>query len=189
MEKIQLQGYIQSRINVKDEELDLILDCFESKFFKKGTLLLQKGQIADEFYYIQKGCIRTYYLTDNGDLKTRHIDFENSLIGGLASFINQKPSFEFVEAIENVEIFVIKRTNFFKLLNQAPRWKDFYITLLEKGYSFQNNKIESHVTLTAKDRYQQLLKEHPDFILRLPNNVLASYLDISPETLSRIKHI
>jgi TRAP-type mannitol/chloroaromatic compound transport system substrate-binding protein len=66
-------------------------------------------------------------------------------------------------------------------------WKNFYQKILEKAYSFQNRKIETLVTLTAKQRYEQLLTENPAFVQRLSNKVLASYLDMREETLSRLK--
>lgn len=149
---------------------------------------MKKGEVEENLYYINCGCIRTYFLNQKGHLKTRHIAFENSLITSLSSFISCKPSHEYLEAIENSELFSINRVHFFQLLNEVPFWKDFYILLLEKEYSFHNEKIESYVTLTAQERYKKLMINSPHFIKRLPNIIVASYLDISPETLSRIKH-
>lgn len=94
-----------------------------------------------------------------------------------------------MEAIENSELLLINRSHFFQLLNDVGSWKDFYILILEKGYRFQNEKIESYVTLTAQERYNKLIIDSPHFIQRLSNIIVASYLDISPETLSRIKKV
>ena len=131
--------------------------------------------------------MRTFYKTIEGNIKTRHIAFENSMIGALSSFISQERSYEYVEAIENSEVFTITHKDYYMLLKEVPQWAIFHIGLLERGYIFQNKKIERFVTLSAKQRYEKLLIENSHFIKRLSNIILASYLDISPETLSRLK--
>lgn len=105
----------------------------------------------------------------------------------LTSFIAQKPSFEFIEVLDDSELLAISHHDFYLLLNEINHWKTFYQKILEMAYSFQNRKIEDLVTLTATQRYQKILKETPILIQRLSNRVLASYLDIKPETLSRLK--
>lgn len=186
--KTNLKEYISKSISIKDADLKKVLEYFTFSKVKKGTLLLKEGSVEKKFYYINSGCVRTYYVNQGGHLKTRHIAFENSLIASLSSFISAQPSFEYVEAIENSELLSIERVHFFQLLNDVASWKDFYILVLEKGYRIQNEKIESYLTLTAQERYNKLMIDNPNFIKRLPNIIVASYLDISPETLSRIKH-
>lgn len=184
-----LQHFIKLSISITDADLEKVMQFFSIKQVKKGTLLLSEGQIEKKLYFVNKGCVRTYYVNQSGHLKTRHIGFENSLIGSLSSFITKKPTFEFVEAIEDSELYAIERTHFFQLLCEIDAWKDFYIMLLEKGYRFQNEKIESHVTLNAQERFNKLAANNPHFLSRLSNIIIASYLDISPETLSRIKKL
>ena len=140
-----------------------------------------------EFYFVNKGCIRTYYLTKQGHEKTRYIAFDGSIATSISSFISKQPSFEFVDTLEDSELFVISHENFYQLVNDIPQWEKFYRTLLEMAYIYQNKKIENLVTLTAKQRYDKLLKENPIYIQRLSNRMLASYLDITQETLSRLK--
>ena len=174
-----------SSINVAD--LDKVINCFHSRSVKKNTNLLSEGEVAKEFYYINTGCIRTYFITKQGHEKTRYIMIEPSIGTALTSFISQKPSFEFVDALEDTELLVMNRNDFFRLVDEVPSWKDFYLKIMEMAYSFQNAKIESLVTLSAKQRYEQLFKMHPKLIRRISNKVLASYLDITQETLSRLK--
>jgi len=185
--KENLKDLIFKSIAIKKPDLEKALDHFKFSKINSGTLLLREGDVENNFHYIQTGCVRTYYVNQAGNLKTRHIAFENSFIASLSSFIAGKPSFEYVEAIEKSELLSIERSHFFQLLDHVAGWKDFYISVLEKGYRFQNEKIESYVTLTAQERYNKLMIDSPHFIKRLPNTIVASYLDISPETLSRIK--
>ena len=112
---------------------------------------------------------------------------DNQIGTTLSSFISQKKSIEFIEALEDTELLAIGRDDFYRLVKEISNWKNFYLQILENAYSFQNRKIETLVTLTAKQRYEQLLTENPIFIQRLSNKVLASYLDMREETLSRLK--
>lgn len=105
----------------------------------------------------------------------------------LASFIYQKPSVEFIEVLEDTELLTMSYTDFYRLNEVMDNWKIFYQRILEMAYSFQNTKIEQLVTLTAKQRYDNVLQENPALLQRLSNRVLASFLDIREETLSRIK--
>lgn len=168
-------------------ELDKVLNCFKTRFIKKNEILLHEGEISKEFYFVNKGCIRTYFITKQGHEKTRYLMIEPSIGTALTSFISQKPSFEFMDALEETELLFISHKDFYRIVDEIPQWKSFYLKIMEMAYSFQNRKIESLVTLSAKERYEQLLKENPKVVQRLSNKVIASYLDIKQETLSRLK--
>jgi CRP-like cAMP-binding protein len=183
----KLNFYLRANANFDDKELDKIDTCFKPKTVKRNTILLSEGEICKEFYFVNKGCIRTYYLTKSGHEKTRYIAFESSFATSISSFISKQPSFEFVDTLEDSELFVISHDHFYQLVSDIPQWEKFYMTLLEMAYIYQNKKIENLVTLSAKQRFDILLKENPIYIQRLSNRVLASYLDITQETLSRIK--
>ena len=169
------------------QDLDTVIDCFKPRMVKKNEILISAGETAKEFYFIHSGCIRTYFITKQGHEKTRYIMTEPSIGTALTSFISQKPSFEFMDALEKTELLAISHTDFFRLVNELPQWKNFYLKIMEMAYSFQNRKIESLVTLSAKERYNQLIKENPKVVQRVSNKILASYLDVKQETLSRLK--
>lgn len=170
-----------------ERELDKISDCFKPKSVKKNDILLHQGSICKEFYFIHTGCIRTFFIDKNGHEKTRYVMLDNHIGTALTSFISQKPSIEFIEALEETELMAINHTDFYRLNKEIDNWRIFYQRILEMAYSFQNRKIEQLVTLTAKQRYDNVLKENPVLIQRLSNRILASYLDIREETLSRLK--
>lgn len=105
----------------------------------------------------------------------------------LSSFVHQKPSFEYLDALEDSEILAISHFDFYRINKEVPNFTFFYQKMLEMAYSFQNKRIEDLIMLTAKERYEQLIKERPEFIQRLSNKIISSYLDIAQETLSRLK--
>jgi CRP-like cAMP-binding protein len=185
--KNNLKQLIQMFSTFDGKDLDKVVDCFKTRSIKKNEILLSEGDISKEFYFINSGCLRTYFITKQGHEKTRYIMVEPSIGTALTSFISQKPSFEFIDALEKTEILVISYKDFYRLIYEIPQWKNFYLKIMEMAYSFQNRKIESLVTLSAKERYNQLIKENPKVVQRVSNKILASYLDIKQETLSRLK--
>lgn len=182
-----LQKLLLHIVEFKNDELDKICNCFRPKSIKKNYSLLHEGEICKEFYYVDKGCIRTYFIDKDGKEKTRYVMTDFTIGTALTSFATQKQSAEFIDAQEDTELLAISHSDFFKLNQQFDKWKIFYQRILEMAYAFQNRRIESLVTLTAKQRYEELLKNNPILIQKLSNKVLASFLDIKPETLSRLK--
>ena len=183
----QLKKYLRHNITVGDDILNEIVQSFKPVRFRKNSILLSHGEVCDTLYFINKGCMRTYYLTLTGSEKTRYIAVEGIVITALNSFISQTASFEFIDSLEDVELLCISRSAFYRLAEKYPEWGKFYLRLLEFAYIYQNKKIEELVTLSAGERYALLMKEYPGYIKRLSNKILASYLDITQETLSRLK--
>lgn len=185
--KEQLKYLLKSIADFNDKELDIISSCFKPRLIKKNTVLLSEGEICKEFYYVKKGCLRTYFIATRGHEKTRSVVLDCSIGTALTSFISQNPSFEFIDSLEDTELLTISHKHFYKLNKELIHWKEFYQRILEMAYSFQNKSFENLVTLTAKERFEQVLNNNPQLIQRLSNKVLSSYLDITPETLSRLK--
>jgi len=185
--KESLKHVLGSLNNFTEEQLEYIAGCFKPKSIKRNGLLLAEGNVCREFYFVYKGCIRTYFITPEGHEKTRYVMADYHIGTALASFIAQRPSFECIDALEDTELLAISHSDFYRLNDEMAEWKVFYQKILEMAYSFQNKKIESRITLSAKERYEQLLRENPLLVQRLSNKVLASYIDVTQETLSRLK--
>lgn len=183
----KLKYYLNLNTNFDENQIDKIVACFKLKTFKKNTILLSEGEICKELYFVNSGCVRTYYITKQGHEKTRYVAFDGSVATSISSFISQQQSFEFVDTLEHSELYSINHSDFYQLVADFPQWGKFYRTFLERAYLYQNRKIENLVTLSAKQRYDRLMAENPIYIQRLSNKILASYLDITQETLSRLK--
>ncbi|MFH7015740.1 Crp/Fnr family transcriptional regulator [Flavobacterium sp. FlaQc-47] len=181
------KDFITELAKVNKKDMDRIMSCINTYKVKRNTIILSQGEICSHYYFLEKGCMRTYYVTKEGLEKTRLISFDNTPVTALTSFITQKPSLEYIDALEDSELLSISQTDFFMLLDEIPSWALFYRKNLELAFAFQNSRIEDLVTLSAKERYEKLLKEQPHYIRRLSNRVVATYLGISQETLSRLK--
>ena len=183
-----IRSMIQDVISSDEQKIDRITSCFTKlPLIKRGTIILAQGQVCKHFYFIETGCVRSYYITKEGLEKTRLIMFERSPLTVLSSIISQKPTIEYLETLEDTILYSISQVDFFLLRKEIPEWDEFYQKILEDAFLFQNGKIEELVTLSAKERYEKLQKEKPHYIQRVTNKVLATYLDISQETLSRLK--
>ena len=182
-----IKRYLHHNISGDDKKLDEIVKHFKPITTKRNNILLSRGETCNKLYFVNKGCIRTYYITEQGHEKTRLIAFEGMVATSLSGFISGQPSFEFVDALEDGELLYINHADFYKLAATIPEWQSFYLKLLEFAYIYQNKKIEELVTLSARERYAILMKEHPGYIQRLSDKILASYLDVTQETLSRLK--
>lgn len=181
--------YLLTNLSDFDEEvLEKITACFKPKIVKRNTILLSSGETCKEFYFVVAGVLRTFFISKKGHEKTRLVMLDCSIGTALTSFITQKPSFEFIDVLEDTQLLTISHKDFYWLNSQFIQWAVFYQKILEMAYAFQNKKIESLVTRSAQQRYQQIIEENPTFTQRLSNKVLASYLDISQETLSRLKY-
>ena len=170
-----------------EEDMERVLACFKPKQVPQGACLLINGDVCKEFYFVAKGCIRTYFIDEKGNEKTRYIMPDNHIGTALSSFISARPSFELMDALSDSELLVISFRDFYKLNDELLSWKSFYQKILEMAYSFQTRRIESIVTLTAQQRFEQAMHENPSLFQLVSNKTMASYLDMTPETLSRLK--
>lgn len=183
----QLATYIGQKIKVSAEELETILSYFKILKPKKNELLLTHGQSSQRTFFVGKGCLRIFFINEEGQDATRYFAFENEFATALTSFITGDPSMEFIQAIEHTELLYISHRDFYHLLDIIPQWEKFYRNYLEYAYVNNTNRLMSFITMDAKERYRQLLDQNPIVVRRLPNKTVASFLNISQETLSRLK--
>jgi CRP-like cAMP-binding protein len=183
----KLKSILSAYSDFSEKQLEQISTYFRPVSVKRNEILLREGEICSHFYFVCSGCIRIYFINKEGYEKTRQVILDNHIGTALTSFITQQPSFEFIDAQENTELLIISYKDFHTLVSEMAEWKEFYQQILEATYLLQSRKVEALMTLNAKQRYQKLLKGNPLLIQRLSNRVLASFLDMREETLSRIK--
>ncbi|QXP63593.1 Crp/Fnr family transcriptional regulator [Polaribacter sp. R2A056_3_33] len=184
---IELINFIKKNIHIDDEDLKIVLSYFKIIKKKKNDILLSNGKNSQASYFVKKGCLRLFYINEEGKDVTRYIAFENQFATELVSFITKEPAQETIQVIENSELLYITHDDFRHLMTIVPKWKDFYSIYLEKAYVNNSKRLISFTTLDASERYKQLFKINPNIVKRLPNKIVASYINISQETLSRIK--
>jgi len=170
-----------------DTEIELLQRHFRVKKVARKDQLLLKGEVCRQLYFVVKGCLHTYYTTDKGEEFTRCIALQRSFCWSMPSFLTQTPATENIEALADTELLVIDRASFGLLSQQSVWFRNSYIAALEGLCISYADRVKNLLTLTAGERYKQLLQQNPDIIRQLPNRTVASYLGITQESLSRIK--
>ena len=183
----ELTNFIKKDIEIEAEELKIVLPYFKTIKKSKNDILLSNGKNSQVSYFVKKGCLRLYYIDEEGKDITRYIAFENQFATELVSFISNEPAQETIQVIEDSELLYITHDDFRHLMRSIPKWREFYTRYLEKAYVNNSKRLISFTTLDASERYKQLFQINPNIVKRLPNKIVASYINISQETLSRIK--
>lgn len=160
---------------------------FDSRTLKKQTNLLTAGKIAKEVYFVKSGCIRLFY-EKNGEDISAYFFTEKMFAGAYDSFISQKPSRHNIETIENCEVLAISYNNFQQLLKSNPKLNELVRKILEERFVALHDLFTSQILDSPEERYIKLQKERPDLINRIPQHQIATYLGVTPVSLSRIRN-
>ncbi len=164
-----------------------ITEAFEHISIKKKKDLLVVGEHCNYLYFITQGCLRSFYVDSKGMEHIYQIRMDNSWISDLESFFSQQASKYNIEAIENSHMLRISHDRFEQLLTEIPKLERYFRILFQKAYVNALQRLNATMWETAMDRYNDMLKEHPEVFQRVPLVYIASYLGITPESLSRIR--
>lgn len=182
-----LEKFITSRTEISAETLKEICSYFHPISTKRNEILLQYNEISNHYYFINKGCIRLFTITEDGLEHSRYFAFEGNFATALPSFIDQKPAEEFLQTVQKSELLYITRANFYHLVQTVPQFAKIYTEILELGFITAQKRIYGFQGSDALEKVQFIIKHQPQLLLNISNKLVASYLGISPSTLSRIK--
>jgi len=160
---------------------------FVQREIASKTILLLEGETATQIHFIKKGCIREWFNKDGKDI-TFQFFFEGQAVASIESFLNSQPSKFTIESIEPSVILSITRKNLEQLYWLFPEFKEGYQEFLFQRFGNYANLFLSRIKDTPRERYADLVKYHPEIIKRVPQHYIASYLGITPISLSRIRN-
>jgi CRP-like cAMP-binding protein len=186
-----LSQYIESKSNLSlnDNEKQLIQAAFKLKHLRKRQYLLQEGDICKYMAFIVKGAGKMYSVNTNGDEHIIRFAIESWWLGDYESYNLQTASLYNIEMTEDSDVLLITHDQIKNLAKAVPAVDLMIKEIDKKGAIATQKRIHSAISLNAEERYDALSKSYPEFIKRFPQSMIASYLGISPETLSRIKKI
>lgn len=182
-----IEENILKKVKVSSSELDNILSFFQEKKIEKKEHLLLEGNHCREIAFVKKGGLYSYFVDEEGEKVTISIGFEDYWMGDLYSFFTGKPSEMNVVSIEPSEVMTITLANFEKATEAVPRFERYFRLLLQNAYIESQRRIGRINSQEVKQRYLDLIERHPDIIQRVPQGVVASYLGIKTQSLSRIR--
>ena len=174
-------------INLSQEEEKIFTDSLTLQTFPKKTVLLREGEICQFEGYIQKGCVRVYYLDDNGFEVTILFAIEDWWISDIASFQEQKPSKLYIEILEDSEIYMLNPTTKEELLQKIPKFERVFRMLVQRNLFTLQNRLVNTISKSASDRYLEFIKVYPSIPQRVAQYYIASYLGVSKEFVSTIR--
>ena len=184
--KEDLRAYIKSFQMLNDDEIDLIVESIDVQQFKKGEVLLREGQIASKCYLVLKGCIRQYNLKD-GQEKSTAFFLEGESVSSFTSASNQAPSKHFLVCAEDCVLTIGGQDLETEMCEKIPRLKNMIQGEVEKVAGEMQDRFSSFVSSSPEERYKNLLHTKPTLFNRVPQHQIASYLGITPESLSRLR--
>lgn len=181
----ELRNFIKEYIQLPEEELDHIVNKFKKKHLRKNEFVLREGEICKDLIFVQSGCLRLFYLQGEVEVSVWFALKHTSAIE-IYSFISETPTNNFLQAIEDSEILYLPKSELNQLYEAYPKmqemmrkfWEDVILHLLERFTALQRD--------AAEKRYLDLLNK-PELLQTIPQKYLASFIGVTPTSLSRIK--
>jgi CRP-like cAMP-binding protein len=180
-------SHLQERIVITSEELDTIKKYLTPKKLRKKQYLLQEGDVAKYIAFVEKGLLRSFSVDEKGNEHIIQFALEGWTISDLNSFLNGTPAIYNVEALEDCELTMISRSSHDVILQQVPAYDGYMRMQLTGAYISMQKRLTSILSLSIEERYLNFTQLFPDLMQRVPQHMIASFMGLTPETLSRIR--
>lgn len=181
-----LRQHFEELLSLADEEFDYIASHFTPLSLKKNDFLLHEGKIVTHEYWVVKGLLKTYFLDANGKEHIVQFAMGNWWVTDYQAFFGKKKATLNICCLEDTELLAITYTDKEKLCDELPHFNTFHRHKCNMGYAAQQRRILSLLSDDARTRYEQFVALYPSLLQRLPKSLIASYLGVSRETLSRL---
>ena len=168
------------------DEIDFIQSFFIPKKFRKRQYFLQEGEVCKYTAFVIKGAMRQYRVDDKGEEHIIKLFIENWWASDRESLMNKTPSIYFIDAWEDTEALLVTKTDLADLVDHLAPLSEWIRKLDTNFAAASQRRINAAISLSAEERYRDLEKTYPEFLQRFPQHIIASYLSINRETLSRI---
>lgn len=182
-----LVGTLSKYITLTPDEVNVIASLFSFRTFRKRQYILQAGEINRHETFVVKGLTRTYEVDEKGQEHIVQFGLEDWWIGDLYSFLTETPSKYNIDCLEDTDVFQITRPNLEVLYEKVPRMERHFRIIIQNAFIASTSRVASSLVKSATDRYLEFIAQYPQIGERVPNHQIASYLGITPQSLSRIR--
>ncbi|MGE0076699.1 MAG: Crp/Fnr family transcriptional regulator [Bacteroidales bacterium] len=174
-------------VSLSERDIDVFNKYVETHQFKKKTIILQEGKVCNHLYFVEKGCLRMYFMNKKGVEQIIQFALDGWWISDYHSFMNQTPSDYCIQTIEASSIVSIESNKFEKLLIELPSLERYFRIIMQKAVAGAQVRSKLLYEMSKEDFYIHFSTSFPEFMLRVPQYMIASYLGLTPEYLSELR--
>ncbi|MCW3167290.1 Crp/Fnr family transcriptional regulator [Chryseobacterium sp. 09-1422] len=182
-----LISHIQNKVNLTNEEKTELQSFFSVKKLKKKQFLLKEGDICTHLSFVGEGLLKSYFVDEKGGENINMFAFEGWWISDFKSFISQEKAVLNIDAVEETELLMISLEDYEKLTLEIPVMDRYFRILYQNSLVTKDYRLIASNSYTAEEKYLEFSKKNPEIIKRIPHNLIASFLGLAPETVSRIR--
>ena len=179
---------LREKITLSDEEEQLFKTYLTPKKLRRKQYLLQEGDVCKYTAFVEKGILRLYTIGEKGNEQIVQFALEGWFIADMFSFISGEPATQNIDALEDAELILISKSAEEEILNKIPQYEHFIRLQIQGAYLALQKRLSAMFNLTTEEKYTRLLNSYPDIVQRVPQHMIASYLGLTPETLSRARN-
>lgn len=182
-----LFSHIEHKVALSDAEKSAIATFFSFKKIRKKQFILEEGEICMHLSFVNKGLIKSYRLDEKGNEHISLFGWEGWWISDFNSYINQQPATLYIDAVEDTELFLLPRAAYEQLTLDVPIMDRYFRLLYQNSLVTKDERLISSNSYSAEEKFQRLIQSNPEIMRRVPQHLVASYLGLAPETLSRVR--
>lgn len=183
----RINKQVLKHVTLSEEEIAIFNSLLEFKKVPKKTMLLHEGDVCNFEAFINKGCIRSYYIDEHGAEVILQFAIEDWWVSDIASFHNHAPSNMFIETLEECELLVLSPQTKEQLLTEVPKLERMFRLMVQKNLSVLQKRFLNTITTSAQEKYLDFIERYPTIPQRVAQHYIASYLGISAEFLSKVR--
>jgi len=182
-----LHAKLNSIISITDEEFDYCKSLFTSKELKKKQFLLQEGDLSKYQAFVESGMMRTYTVDEKGTEHIMQFSPEGWWVADLSSYITGEPSRFNIDALEDSELLLLTKSLWDQLMTKIPKFEHYFRIIIQNHLIATQQRLMQSISETAEEKYMNFIEMYPQCLQRVPQHMIASYLGITKETLSRLR--
>jgi CRP-like cAMP-binding protein len=182
-----LLAHLRARIPLTEAEFAFFRGYLRPLMLRKRQHLLRAGEVCATYAFVTHGCLRSYSLTTEGHEHTLQFAPEDWWVSDLYSLLTRQPSTMSIDALEDSQLLLLDQGDLETIYAQCPVFERYFRLLMQSRYVVLQERVNAALSQTAAEKYQYFLRKYPTIVQRVPQHVIASYLGITPESLSRVR--
>lgn len=182
-----LINHIRRYVALDDDAIDVLNTYIKPLLLKKKEFLLKEGQICRSIYFVEKGCLRMFFVNNKMSEQITQFALESWWISDFFSFIDNKPSEYFIQTVEKSEIVSIDARSFEMMLKELPQMERYLRIVMQRALAASQLRIKNMYELSKEEFYTHFCTSFPEFVQRVPQYMIASYLGLTPEYVSELR--